>query len=83
MTPRDILKELRRKPFKPFRITATEGSSYEVRHPEICVVTRDTVYVGLNPLEDEGLLVEDYVLVDIAHVVKIEPIHATAKGKKS
>jgi hypothetical protein len=82
MTPREILKVVRRKPFVPFRLTSTEGSTYEVRHPEFCLVSRDSVIIGL-PTTDPDSFAETTVIVDVAHVVKLEPIGAATKGKKS
>ena len=35
------------KPFVPFRMTLTECSSYEVRHPELCMVGRRSAIIGL------------------------------------
>lgn len=34
MAPEELAAAVRRFPFVPFRITLTEGSSYEVRHRE-------------------------------------------------
>ena len=34
MAPEEIVTALRRQPFVPFRMTLTEGGTYEVRHPE-------------------------------------------------
>ena len=47
MAPQDIEEAVRRRPFAPFRITLTEGSTYEVRHPELCMVGRRAVVVGV------------------------------------
>jgi hypothetical protein len=81
MTPRDIVRELRRIPFVPFRLTLTEGSTYDIKHPELCLVTRRSVYIGVDPATDN--IAEDSVLIDVDHVVKLDPIPKSAKGKKS
>ena len=47
MSPQDIEEAVRRRPFAPFRITLTEGSTYDVRHPELCMVGRRAVVVGV------------------------------------
>ena len=83
MAPHDIWKSVRRRPFVPFRITLTEGSTYEIKHPEFCLVTLSSVFIGLQPTDDPDPLAQRIVEVDVAHVVKLEPIHAPAKGKKS
>ena len=35
MSPADVLEALRRRPFEPFRIQVSDGSTYDVRHPEL------------------------------------------------
>ena len=34
MRPEDLRNFLRQKPFRPFRVTLTDGRIYEIRHPE-------------------------------------------------
>lgn len=36
----DLERRLRTRPFRPFRIHLTDGASYEVRHPEMCLLGR-------------------------------------------
>jgi hypothetical protein len=38
---------LRAKPFQPFPISMSDGQQYEIRHPEIAIVSRSTVLVGI------------------------------------
>ena len=47
MRPDDVLQLLRAKPFQPFRISLSDGQQYDVRHPEIAIVSRSTVLVGI------------------------------------
>ncbi len=47
MRPEDIRDFLQRKPFQPFRLTLTDGRTYEVRHPEMAMVGRSSVAIGL------------------------------------
>ena len=47
MRPDDIRAFLQQKPFRPFRVTLTDGRSYEVRHPELSMVGRSTAAIGL------------------------------------
>ena len=82
MAPHDIWKAVRRRPFVPFRLTLTEGSTYDIKHPEFCIVTMTSVFIGLLPTDDPDPLPQRSVEVDVAHVVKVEPIQVPAKGKK-
>jgi hypothetical protein len=71
----DLLEALRRRPFVPFRLTLTEGSTYEVRHPELCMPGRRSVVIGI-PAPDRELVYDRYVVADLFHVVKLEPLDA-------
>jgi len=83
MAPKDLEEAVRRRPFAPFRITLTEGSTYEVRHPELCMVGRRAVVVGvLSPGRPDQRF--DYsVTIDLVHIVKLEPVDLTAQSSPS
>jgi hypothetical protein len=80
MAPQDIWKEVRRKPFMPFRITLTEGGTYEVRHPEFCLVSLNSVNIGLPMSGDPDSFAQKIVTIDVSHVVKLEPLDVPVKG---
>lgn len=71
MGPEQIRALLRRKPFVPMRIHLTDGTTYDVRHPEMAFITRTTVEIGLE--EKEGSGVADQVMYcSLVHVVRVE-----------
>ena len=72
MRPDDIRAHLRKQPFEPFRVYLSDGSSYEVRHPELMLVTRTEVIIGLGGEDDE--LPESKVFCDPIHITRIKPI---------
>jgi hypothetical protein len=39
---------LRRQPFVPIRIHLTDGQTYQVRHPEMALLTRSTEEIGIE-----------------------------------
>ena len=41
MTAEKIDEQLHRQPFEPFRIHMSDGSSYEVRHPEFALFDQE------------------------------------------
>ena len=47
MRPQDFRDHLRKQPFEPFRLTLTDGRTYDVLHPELAMVGHSTVAVGL------------------------------------
>jgi hypothetical protein len=74
MAPEELASAVRRRPFVPFRLTLTEGSTYEIRHPELCMPGRRSALIGLNPSNETDLLFDRSVTVDLLHVVKLEPL---------
>jgi hypothetical protein len=85
MAPEELAAAVRRRPFVPFRLTLTEGSTYEIRHPELCMPGRRSAVIGLNPSDETDLLFGRSVTIDLLHVVKLEPLdtpsaHANGTG---
>ena len=81
MNPTQILQHLRREPFRPIRICLSDGASYEVRHPELALVTRTEVAIALENGKDE--VPERMVYCDPLHVTRIEPIDGTKPKPKT
>ena len=78
MRPEKVRDHLRRVPFRPFRIHMSDGSSYEVRHPEFVFVTRYEIYVAIPAAGDA--VPERAVFCDPLHVTRIEPVDGTEPG---
>jgi hypothetical protein len=47
MRPEDILELLRTRPFEPFRLHLSDGSVYEIPHPDMAIVQRSKVTVAV------------------------------------
>ena len=77
MTRSDLLARVRQKPFRPFCLVLSEGPPYEVRHPDWIMVGRDSVVVGQanDPAQD---FYDSTILLDLWHIVRLEPLEATA-----
>jgi len=73
MTPAAIRKHLVRQPFRPFRIHTSGAESFDVRHPDMCIVTPNLIYVGIPDPDQVGQALEvvDYAIL---HITSIEPI---------
>jgi hypothetical protein len=72
MPPQDLLNELRRRPFVPFRLHVDDGTIYEVRHPELMIVGLASAIVGF-PVPGDPRFYERYDLVDLRHIARLEP----------
>ena len=62
------------QPFEPIRLKLTNGSTYEVRHPEMMIVTRRSVAVAVYP--DGSDEAEYATFIATEHIVEIEPLSA-------
>jgi hypothetical protein len=67
---RDLLTAV---PFQPFRIVTSSGATYEVRHPEIVLVTRQVLYVGVYEPNRLDFPVRA-ALVSVLHVTDLQPL---------
>jgi hypothetical protein len=72
MTSAAIDQELSRDPFVPIRIFLTDGHSYEIRNPGLCLIVRGTLYIARidRPSRDS----DNMDVIDCAHVTRIEQI---------
>ena len=68
----EIRAHLRKEPFRPIRIYISDGASYDVRHPELVLVTRTEVRIAFDAGEDD--IPERSAYCDPVHITRIEPI---------
>lgn len=76
MTVQALRELLTRQPFRPFRLVMSSGQTYDVRHPEMALLTRTDILVGVGET-DEGVLAE-FRICTLLHVASIEPISVSA-----
>jgi hypothetical protein len=74
MPPADLLQALRRRPFVPFRLHVSDGTVYDVRHPELLMLAVGSAVVGLPSASLPLPQVERYEIVDLRHIVRLEPL---------
>jgi hypothetical protein len=80
MSFEDLLSVIRQRPFVPFRLVTTDGTAYEIRHPEMLMPGRRTLIVGL-PDNPEVAAYNRTVMVSILHVQRLESIDAANVGE--
>ena len=68
-TFRDLLAH---KPFKPFRLVMASGEFYDVRHPEMAMLTRTDILVGTD-VADDGVPAE-FKICSLLNVATFEPL---------
>jgi len=69
-TFRDLL---RAQPFRPFRLVMSSGQSYEVRHPEMAMLTKTDMLVGVGDADDS--VPTDFRICSLLHVTAVEPLN--------
>jgi len=75
MTVQTFRELLTQRPFKPFRLAMSSGQTYEVRHPEMALLTRTDILVGVGESEDG--VPADFHICSLLHVTSVEPVGAT------
>jgi hypothetical protein len=73
MTPEELRDSVQEKPFRPFRLVLTDGSAYDIRHPELLWVGQHSAYVGLTGSAGQTYF-ERSVKLSIQHITQIVPI---------
>jgi hypothetical protein len=74
MRPEELRTLLRRRPFVPLRIYFTDGSTFDVRHPEMALITRSTVEIGQEETEGSGIA-DRVVYCTLIHIVRVEDLN--------
>jgi hypothetical protein len=78
MAPVDFEEYLRATPFEPFRIVASTGDTCDIRHPELLMVGRGSVIIGVADEEDQRFF-DRTIRLSLFHIVRLEPIERAAR----
>ena len=78
MNQDELLKVLRKQPFEPFRLCLSDGTTFDIRHPDQCSVGRTTAYVGV-PRREGKRSFQDIVTCALLHITHIEPLLDSAR----
>jgi hypothetical protein len=81
MSPNDIIPHVRKQPFQPVRVFNSDGSSYDIRHPEMMMVGRTEVVIGL--LTDGDYVYDHFAYCDPVHITRIEPINGKTVRRRT
>lgn len=72
MTVQTFKEMLNRRPFQPVKITLSSGQSYEIRHPEMALLTRTDLLVGTDLSPDN--IPAEFKILSLLHITAIEPL---------
>jgi len=73
MTLQTFRELLTQRPFKPFKVAMSSGQTYEVRHPEMAMLTRTDLLIGINESKDG--IPGGFRICSLLHVATVEPLN--------
>ncbi len=76
MRAEELMELLRVRPFVPLRIHLTDGQTYDIYHPDLVLVLRQRVDIGLKPDPATNVL-ERVEHCSLLHVVRVEELPPT------
>ena len=79
MLPTAVDHELSREPFVPLRIDVSDGHSYVVRNPNLCLITRGALYIARTD-RPQSRLADDMDVIDVRHITRIEQVDERASA---
>ena len=74
MRPDDLQEFLSERPFKPMRLTLTDGRTYEIHHPEMLMIGRTAVVIGVPRAGELRPVYDRAITVSHSHIMQIEPL---------
>jgi hypothetical protein len=77
MTAEHLRQRMNEQPFRPFRLTMSDGRTFEVPNHDVALVKKNTIEVGTNL--DANSWAQKYVECAILHITSIEDF-STAKA---
>ena len=73
MSPAVVKDRLRRASFRPFRIVASSGEMYDVRHPDMVMVGLEELVIGI-PSQQDATIAQATHLLSLRHIMRLEPL---------
>ena len=73
MLPAALDHELSRDPFVPLRVHLSDGHSYVIWNPGLCLITRGALYIARVD-RPKSRLADDMDVVDVRHITRIEQL---------
>jgi hypothetical protein len=74
MRAHDLLRWLRRRPFRAFRLLVSTGLAYDVLHPELVLVGNSTITLELSDPTKLFFETRREVEISLAHIVQLQEI---------
>lgn len=69
-----MMELLRAKPFKGLTLYVSDGAQFEVKHPDLAIVTHSTLVLGIPGPRGTDEPAQRVVHVSLMHITRVEPI---------
>jgi hypothetical protein len=70
--PDDIRAQFRQQPFTPVQVVTTTGQTYDIPHPDLVLVTRNFLMIGLP--HSENSVPDQVTRVAMVHVTELRDL---------
>ena len=77
VTPEELLRLLRKRPFEPFRVLLSDGRAFDIRYPELNLVGTTFFDIGIPMRGQEDPFGDYAVTVPLEMITQVEPARAT------
>lgn len=80
MEAEEVILSVRRQPFEPFRLCISDGTGYDILHPDQIVVGERASHVGLGGNGDRPF--QRIAIVANVHITRLEPIEENGRKNR-
>ncbi len=78
MRQESILHWTRKQPFEPFAVQMTDGTRYEVRHPDMIMPMRGEVFLMALPRANDPNRGDKAIRLSYFHITKVEAMEGVS-----
>jgi hypothetical protein len=72
MTPDTLKTMLNRRPFEPMRVKLSSGEIFDIRHPEMAMLTKSALVISLP--ESDGGPSDRFEVCSYLHIASVETL---------
>ena len=80
MTQDELRRLLRLRPFQPFRVVVNDGRMFEVYYPEMNLLARSFIKIGVPEPNRPNPICDHTVYVPLSAIVRVEPLAASGSS---
>lgn len=71
MRKAELLEVLKKQPFQPFRVCVSDGSKFEIRHPELAIAFSHALLIGQPHKTEPPPSAEQFTFIDYRHITEL------------